>query len=293
MQVLSNDFAAHLEQEITTVCHCWRLVRRDGRVFGFTNHDLAVFCDATEFKPDTGLAATEARRSLGMAVDAVDVEGVLSSLDIDEAEIIAGLYDGAIVETLLVNWAAPEQFARIGRSLIGQITRRDSRFIAELESLEAALDQTNGRILRRNCDAELGDGRCMVDLAAYQGAGIVEQVKDNAVLVSGLGGFQTGWFNHGILSWTSGARAGRKERVFGHYPEGGLARLDLRGQGEVLAGEGDAFVITAGCDKWFSTCRSKFNNGINFQGFPHLPGNDAAYTYVSEGRMFDGGPLVK
>src|SRR5690606_4272595 len=101
--------------------------------------------------------------------------------------------------TLLVNWTSPDEFTRIRRSVIGQITRQDGRFVAELESLERSLDQTNGRTLRRGCDAELGDLRCTVDLEApsYKGAGVVEQVKDNAVLVSGLGEFRSGWFNNG------------------------------------------------------------------------------------------------
>ncbi|GGA75863.1 hypothetical protein GCM10011385_32370 [Nitratireductor aestuarii] len=295
MAALSEQFAAHLTGEITTVCHCWRLTRRDGTALGFTDHDRAIECDDTLFQPESGLSATEARRSLGMAVDAVDVEGVLSSMAIEEEEIAAGFYDGATVETLLVNWRDPDQFARIGRSVIGKITRQDGRFVAELESPERALDQTNGRTLRRTCDAELGDARCGVDLdtSAYKGEGIIEAIRDHAVLVSGLEGFENGWFSHGVLTWTSGERSGRPERVIAHRIEAGLARLDLRGPLEIPAQEGDGFTITAGCDKRFATCKAKFSNSVNFRGFPHLPGNDFAYTYVSEGQVFDGGALVK
>ena len=53
-----------------------------------------------------------------------------------------------------------------------------------------------------------------------------------------------------------------------------------------------AVTLTAGCDKSFAACRDKFANPDNFRGFPHLPGNDAAYAYVTEGRDFDGEPLV-
>ena len=55
---------------------------------------------------------------------------------------------------------------------------------------------------------------------------------------------------------------------------------------------GDAFTVKAGCDKAFSTCKAKFANDLNFQGFPHLPGNDAAYGYATEEQIFDGSPLV-
>ena len=55
---------------------------------------------------------------------------------------------------------------------------------------------------------------------------------------------------------------------------------------------GDTFTVTAGCDKRFATCRSKFDNQLNFRGFPHLPGNDAAYGYAADGGLFDGGALA-
>lgn len=294
MVALSNEFAAHLAQEVTTVCHCWRLVRSDGQVMGFTDHDLVLVCDGIRFKPDTGLAGTEARRSLGLAADAMDVEGILSSLEISEDDIVDGLCDGAVVETLLVNWQEPEQLAIIGHAIIGKITRLDGRFVAELESQERSLDQTNGRTLRRSCDAELGDLRCRFDLggAAYNGAGAVERVIGNSILVAGLAEFESGWFSNGVLTWTLGGKAGRRERVAAHRREGDLTRLDLWRQTPTAAAKGDAFTITAGCDKQFSTCKSRFGNEANFRGFPHLPGDDAAYSYVAEGQLFDGGPLV-
>jgi len=37
---------------------------------------------------------------------------------------------------------------------------------------------------------------------------------------------------------------------------------------------GDAAVLEAGCDRRAITCRSKFNNLINFHGEPYVPGND-------------------
>ena len=50
--------------------------------------------------------------------------------------------------------------------------------------------------------------------------------------------------------------------------------------------------MTAGCDKSFATCKAKFDNAVNFRGFPHLPGNDAGYNYVTDGGVFDGGAVV-
>jgi uncharacterized phage protein (TIGR02218 family) len=51
---------------------------------------------------------------------------------------------------------------------------------------------------------------------------------------------------------------------------------------------GDAFTVTAGCDKRFDTCREKFGNRLNFRGFPHMPGNDFALGYARNGSRNTG-----
>lgn len=287
--------AAHLAGEATTVCHCWRLTRTDGAVSGFTDHDRPLTVGGTLFQPRTGFAATEARDTLGLAIDTVDIEGALSSEDIGEADIAAGLYDDATVETLLVNWQDPTMAASLRKATVGRITRRDTAYVVELKSAMHALDQISGRTVSRRCDAALGDGRCRFDLAqeGFFAVGAVAAATTPEILrVTGLDGFAAGWFAQGTVEWTSGALAGRNSQVVGHTRSAGGVDLALQaGEGPAPA-DGDAFVVRAGCDKAFATCKAKFANALNFQGFPHLPGNDSAYGYVVDGGVFDGGPLV-
>lgn len=296
MSDIPAGLADHLAGDVTTLCHCWRLTRRDGTVFGFTDHDLTVTCDGTTFAPETGLSASEATASVGLAADSMDVEGVLSSADIGEEHILAGLYDGATVETLLVNWQRPADFALLRKAVIGKITRRDEGFVAALESPMQNLDKPNGRAVRRTCDAELGDARCRFDTGqeGFFGAGSVASVEGVGILVvAGLESFASGWFSNGVLTWASGANAGLKERVLDHVADAGGVRLTLWRESPVSAETGDGFTVVAGCDKRFQTCKEKYSNTLNFRGFPHLPGNDAAYGYVAEDGNFDGGPIVK
>jgi uncharacterized phage protein (TIGR02218 family) len=293
--IYPEALSAHLDGEATTVCHCWRLTRRDAVVKGFTDHDRDLTVDGTLFRPLTGFSATEASDTLGLAIDTVDVEGALSSDEIDEADIAIGFYDDATVETLLVNWAAPTQFAKLRSATIGKITRRDGVFVAELKSRMHALDEVNGRVISRRCDAELGDARCHFDLdkPGFSATGAVVSVDlPDRLRVSGLGSFADGWFALGVVEWTSGVRAGRKSYVVVHRKSGMTVDLTLQPEEGAVPEAGDAFTIRAGCDKVFATCRGKFGNALNFRGFPHLPGNDAAYGYAVDGDVFDGGPLV-
>jgi uncharacterized phage protein (TIGR02218 family) len=295
MSIYPAGLTAHLAGNVTTLCYCWRLTRKDGVVSGFTDHDRGLVVDGVAFEPESGFSASEARDRLGLATDTVDVEGALSSLTIREEDIAAGRYDGATVETFLVNWMDPSRFALLRTATIGKITRSDQRFAAELESLAQALDQPQGRYVRRTCDAELGDQRCgfATSQSGFHGTGSVLLVDAAGMIsVSGLAGFESGWFSHGLLTWQSGANAGRSERIRDHRTTGTQTTLALWHDSGSVPQAGDSFTVVAGCDKTFATCQGKFANVLNFRGFPHLPGNDAGYAYVTEGGQFDGGPLV-
>ena len=90
--------------------------------------------------------------------------------------------------------------------------------------------------------------------------------------------------------WLSGANAGEKAAVKGDGPgESGLRALTLwQAPGRRVAA-GDRFRVTAGCDKRAETCAAKFDNLINFRGFPHIPGDDWVTAYPKDGATHDGG----
>jgi uncharacterized phage protein (TIGR02218 family) len=236
------------------------------------------------------MTGSEAATALGLSVDSAEIEGALSSLAIDRADIERGFYDGAAVETYLVNWSAPQDSLLLRRSTVGKITYADGKFTAELKSSAAALDKIHGRRVMRNCDAELGDRRCGVNATdpRYMATGTVTTASDASFTASGLNGFQSGWFANGVLTWTGGANAGKTAVVVSHAAN----RLALRDMPVASIAPGDTFRVIAGCDKSFSQCKAKFANSLNYRGFPHLPGNDAAYAYVGGDDEFDGGPLV-
>lgn len=295
MTILPQALSDHLAQETTTICFCWIVRRMDGAVLGFTDHDRALTVDGVACEPATGFVASAIESGLGFAGDAAEVAGALSSEAIAEADIEAGKYDGAAVEQYLVNWAEPDQAGLLKRHVIGEIRRTDGAFRVELRSLSAAFDERRGRHFLRCCDADLGDGRCGFDTGAagYSATGVVVAVAGGQLTVTGLAGFEDGWFVHGRLIWTGGARAGTAATVsvVDDRP-GGESLVSLFEPDMAGIAPGDTFTVHAGCDKRFETCRAKFSNGLNFRGFPHIPGNDAALNYADGEGDFDGGPLV-
>ena len=296
MRVLDIGLAAHLAQSETTLATCWKVVRSDGVVLGFTDHDRLLGFGGTDYSPVSGLDGSEVPGKLGMQVETSEVLGVLSAEAITEDDILLGRYDSALVETWRVNWADVSQRVKLRQDAIGEITREDGVFRAELRSGQQALNATHGRIYQGLCDAAVGDARCGVDLSdpAMQGFATVVAVQDShRVLVAGLGGFADSWFGFGAALWTDGRRDGLRDGVLTHQR---LASGDALGFG-VPVGEwvepGDTLTVTAGCDRRFATCRDKFANGVNFRGFPHIPGSDYVLRHPRNGDALDGRAVVK
>ena len=93
------------------------------------------------------------------------------------------------------------------------------------------------------------------------------------------------------MTWTSGANAGRKAEAKLHSKRDGAVTLELWQAMSEEVEVGDAFTITAGCDKHFKTCKAKFDNSANFRGFPHVPGIDFALAVPDRGGKNDGGSM--
>ena len=294
MLTLAPEFESHLQGDVTTHCFAWILRRKDGAVFGFCDHDKSLPVKGINCFPQSGVNGSEAGSQMGLSVDSSEIEGALTSDMLNDADIERGLYDGATVETYLVNWAQPQQFVLLRSSVIGKITRSGMKFIAELKSSAALLDRVFGRRAKRGCDAEFADRRCGINPAdpRYAGAGIVEVVNGQDVVVSGLSAFATHWFERGRITWASGQNKGSANSIVSHLRQGEAASLILQDSPVYDIQVGDHFRILAGCDKSFQQCRDRFANHENFRGFPHIPGNDAAYSFAGGEGNFDGGVLV-
>lgn len=131
MRDIPPALAAHLASGATTLCWCWKLVRRDGVVFGFTDHDRDITFDAVTYEAAAGLTATEVKESVGLGIDNLEVEGALRSDRLAAADLAAGRYDGASIDIFRVNWQAPAERVLIRRGSIGEVRRTTSEFVAE------------------------------------------------------------------------------------------------------------------------------------------------------------------
>ncbi|MCG6901798.1 MAG: DUF2163 domain-containing protein [Rhodobacter sp.] len=293
---LPAELEAHLKTGATNVCRAWAVVRRDGETFGFTDHDQDLEFDGLSFRADTGLSAGAIQQATGLAVDNSEAVGALSDAALREDDIQAGRFDGADVRAWLVNWRDVSQRVLQFRGSLGEIKRAGGAFQAELRGLTEALNQPLGRVYQSPCSAVLGDADCKVDLTApgYFSEVPVEEVEDRKLFrFADMTGFDDRWFERGRVLMLTGAAKGLIGLIKNDRLSGDGRSVELWESLGATVAAGDVIRIEAGCDKRAETCRLKFDNFLNFQGFPHIPGEDWLMGYPSEGQVLDGGSLFK
>lgn len=283
---------AHLETGVTTTCNCWALSRRDGVVLGFTDHDGPLSFAGINFKADAGMNALALQQTTGLSIDNTEALGALSSTAIREEDIEAGRYDGAEIRSWLVNWQDVSQRQMQFRGTIGELRRRDGSFEAELRGLTEALNKPIGRVYQRPCGAVLGDKACGFDLntTGFFELRVVEAVENRQVFrFSTLSGTPKGWFKHGRLVMLDGDAQGLIGLIKRDVIDGSERVIELWQSMRANVVPGNQLRLEAGCSKRMQTCKKKFDNLVNFRGFPDLPGDDWSIAAPRQSGVLSGG----
>lgn len=269
-KTLSAELLAHYASGATTLAKLWKVTRRDGEVFGFTDHDQPLTYLAQIYEPSSVFdgSAVETRGELN--VDSLETRGLLDSEGITAQSLEHGEWDGAAVLIVEVNYRDLTMGHNVLRAgTLGEVQRSGPTYTAELRGMMHALQNNIGRIVTPSCDAKLGDARCGVDLEALRISGSVTVATSARLFTTDVGGSVT--YSYGVLTWTSGANDGLSIEVKAHTAVG-ILELQLAMPNAVQVG--DDFTIVPGCDKTKATCIAVFDNVINFRGFSFVPGQD-------------------
>ena len=287
MRVLSPAFQAHLDTGTTTIATCWKVTLGNGTVLGFTDHDRPLVFDGVTFEPDSGLAGTEVKTTLGFGVSTQEVHGLLDSTRIKESDIRAGHWNNAEVVEYLVDWSDVATREVLRTANIGRIQHGAKGFAAELRGLAHDMGQAGGRFYNPTCDAEIGDARCGLNLSdsRYTATGTVNATDGGVhvwpqALVTGAGNDTEGLFTGGKITFTSGASSGLSFDIGQHIGSGADVHLVLVEPAPFDIAVGDTFAATVGCPKTAEACYRLFDNMVNFRGFNRMPGNDRAMLQV-------------
>jgi len=163
MKTISAALKTHLAEEVTTLCVCWKIVRRDGVEQGFTSHVKDLTYDGLLYEASTGFTPSNIASTDDLAVNNMEVVGLLESERISASELQAGRYDYADVYVFALNYEdLTMQDLKFSYGKLGQVKSGKVVFEAEVRSLSQGLQQNVGELFDTACRADLGDSRCGV-----------------------------------------------------------------------------------------------------------------------------------
>lgn len=275
---ISAGLLAHKAQQVATLATCWLVTRRDTTRYGFTTHVRDISTVPAPYNGITFLARSaftpsEIGTRADLSVDNLEVAGILSSLTITESDLLAGRWDFATIEIFEVNYADLTQGVEKKRfGTLGNVSRRGGRFRAELRGLSQYLQHPIGEVFQTTCRAQLGDARCTVNLAGFTVTGNVDTPNGQIGFTDAARTEAAGWFDSGLLTWTSGANNGLLAHIRQHTA-GGVLTFAQPMPFAIVAG--DNYSLIAGCRKRaIDDCKTKFSNIANFRGEPYVVGMD-------------------
>ena len=273
-RTISENLKAHIALNTTTVNHLWTITRTDSQIFRFTDCDVDIVYDGNTYATlnSGGLSSLQSTDKLD--VDNFDFEIILDSASIAEADIRAGKFDLADVTVWLINReSVTDGVVALARGVLGESKiMDDNKATIEFRSLTQLLDQVQGRVYTHECDATLGDARCKVNLNPWTVTGSVTTYVDNRRFEDSSRTEADNWFNKAILTWTSGDNDGLQMEI----KDWSLSntRMFLYSPMPFTIQVGDTYSTNRGCSFTRSSCKNRFDNIINFQGFPDVPGFD-------------------
>ena len=272
-KVIPIALAAHMASGSTTLAHLLKVVRKDGEVFAFTSWPSDLVVGGVSYLAGPGLDVSGLVISAGLAVDNLELTTLDDGTTFTSADVLTGKWRNANFTIARCNARSISDGVEVRMvGTLGNVALREGHVVAELRGLQQILQEPIGSVTSKTCRARLGDALCTVNLAPFTYTASVTSMTNNQVFTASALTQAADYFGEGILTWTSGPSAGLSFKVKLHAAGGALT---LMLPPLLTVAVGHTFSIVAGCRKRLDDCRDKFNNVLNMQAEPHLPGIDA------------------
>lgn len=263
----------------------------DGTVLRVTDADIALtFAGVTWASCVPAFERTKTRVKVGLEVDSVDITATPATTDTIgglswQAAAVQGYFDGArlLIETAyLSTWPTVIGTMYVFQGQVSDIEPdRTSIKITVKDALELLTQNFPRNVYQAVCGHTVYDAGCGVAKASFTATGTVASSPAPTRNSIKTGNAQAaGYFDQGVVTFTSGANNGLKRTIKSYDPATGFTfTLPL----PVAPSTGDTISAFAGCDKTIATCRAKFSNDGKFRGFPWVPTPEQATPAVVGG----------
>lgn len=275
MKTLSAQLKTDLKNG--TISILTHIIRKDGTEFFFTDYPINLTIDGDTYESIAGLARIKLVAQSAAEVSSQSLTSAFAENIIEEVEVRKGIWDDAKIIVSWTSWKNPSAGKLIifsGR--LGVISWTDDGLKAEVHNLVKYLQRDIGRFYTAFCQHILYDSKCQVLESSFDFTGSVDVILTDTLKfkISGAAaGEADGYFSNGKLEWTTGNNVGLIHEVKAHDVDGDPLigeSLEMFLPTPYSIQAGDDFIVYAGCDKTLETCKNKFNNVVNFGGFPFL-----------------------
>ena len=277
MKTWGAPLRAHYALGSTTICTCWKATLTNGDVVAATSLDRNIVFDGVTYLSVAAYTPSDVESSSSLAPDNLELEGFLASPHVTDDDIHSGIWDFAAFEIFEVNYKDLTMGRnRVREGTLGEVRGGRASFRQDLRGLTQAYSRNIIRLIQKDCDADLGDARCKVNLAPFTVTGTIDSVTGNRVIIDAARTEVLNWFTAGKFTLTSGANsalgaAGANLSMEVKFSAAGIIELHEAMPFVIVAG--DTYSLYAGCTKRFTEdCKEKFNNAVNNRGFHLLPG---------------------
>lgn len=284
MKIIPAGLAAHYASGCTTTAVALRITRTDGQVVTFTSADVDAIFDGVLYSPDNALAVSSITTTSGLAVDNLEMATVDGDAIFTAADILAGVWQSAAFLLFRYNWErTADGVEPLLAGVVGNVRRERGATVTELRGLQQYLQQPVGSATSKTCRArfcdhpsQAGRNRCGLAVADWTDSLTVTAAAGRRGFTATGAARGADWYAEGIVTWSTGANAGRRGKVKAYS---GAAAFELVEDAPHAIAVGDTLIAVAGCHgRLAEDCRDRFDNVINFQAEPHLPGMDALLT---------------
>lgn len=249
------------------------MVAADGTTVRVVSHTRPLTIDGETYQP-IPISPAQIEYRAGLGADQTEIQGILANGLFTEQDFLAGKWDAARVEMLVLNYLDLSMgYAQRLTGYFGEIEISNGVFKAEIRSLSEPLNYDGVDATSPHCRVKiLGDAECGVNLASFTHTGTVSTATSRRVFTVSVSKADD-YFSAGLCKFTGGNNLGTVAEI----------RRNVGTQIELMLpvsrpiNPGDPVELIAGCDRTRSTCRNKFNNVIRLRGFPDSPNARKAY----------------
>ncbi len=256
-------------EQLRYECSLWTIKRQDGVVIRVTDHDVDIEYNGKTYLSSGALDPSEAGQKSGLNSLDMDVLGAIDNDIFLESEILCGMFENAQIEHIRYDWKRSKTIMTVFTGRIGSIRHSNSQFQFDLCSSFDKIGGVYGRSYQKTCHARFCDKACGLNAKDFETRTKLIRVEGQLIYVEKCSDPER--FVHGILTFCE--RVGETancgiEQVSQHAEE---LQIKIRSPLRLFPKSGEAIALLAGCDKRFESCIG-FDNAVNFQGFPHMPG---------------------